>query len=760
MDVLFNSINVRDLLSSHDLDETSPLSAPDLRLLIDRLEIHSLHIKSKVHDYILSHHDDFASLFAQCSDAVSTSDHLSGQVSDLLRLISDHPIDVEIREAVAEIGRKRKEVKEKREELELVRVVLELSEELGRVKEDVKEGRVVEAAEKVRSLKAALRIRDGGDAEEEGEPVVYDLLSKEWRDCFDEIQDLLARFMEKAVQFQQQQNEVRVNYLLSSNGINGVELHTILKAMDVVGILDYGLAKVADKMIKYVIAPVVKFQSHVSFAEEMNQVNGHISEAILRIVPSSDPKIENVEGESIFPAIIQVIKFIHRSLCLENGEWMQYFGRMTWPRMSELIITNFLSKVVPDDASKIADFQRTIKLTSEFETALKEMMFISSDEDRLSSFTDNVEVHFASRKKVEILAKARNLLLQCDFVLPQEHKRKVTDFKNVGAAECFPDQVVDLLFSSESCVVSKAAPQLMELVHHTLKDVCLSSPRVSWEFYHAARDSLLLYEAIVPVKQERQLDGINQVAVLIHNDCLYLSQEILGLAFEYRSDFPSSIKEFAIFTDLAPQFQLMAEEILLRQIHLVIYNLKEAIDGADGFQNTHQIQQYESAKFSIDQVVFILEKVHIIWEPLLLPSTYKRSMCTVLESVFSRMAKDILLLDDMAAEETIQLQRLIHLMLESLSSLLNSLNITTSQTGKSHESLSRSLDDLIPSLRKIRKLADLLDMPLKSITEAWESGELVSCGFTSSEVEDFVRAIFTDSPLRRECLWRIESASF
>ncbi|XP_058220146.1 centromere/kinetochore protein zw10 homolog isoform X2 [Rhododendron vialii] len=759
MDVLFNSIDVRDLLSSHDLDDSSPLSAPDLRLLIDRLQIHSLHIKSKVHDYILSHHADFASLFAQCSDAVSASHRLSDHLSDLLRLTSDHPIDVEIRDATAEIGRKRKEAREKREVLELVRVVLELSEELRAAREDVRAGRVVEAAEKVRGLKVALRVR--GDAEEEeGEPVVYGLLRKEWRECFEEIQDLLARFMERAVQFQQQQNEVRVNYLLSSNGIDGVELHTILKAMEVVGILDYGLVKVADKMIKYVIAPALKCQSHVSFAEEMNQENGHVSEAILRIVPSSDPKNKNVQGESIFSATIQIIKFIHRSLCLENGAWMQYFGRLTWPRMSELIITNFLSKVVPDDASKIADFQRIIKLTSEFETTLKEMMFISNDEDRLSSFTDNIEVHFASRKKVEILAKARNLLLQSDFILPQDHTRKVTEFKNVGAAQSFPDHVVDLLFSSESCVVSKAASQLMELVHHTLKDVCLSSPRVAWEFYHAARDALLLYEAIVPVKQERKLEGINQVAVLIHNDCLYLSQEILGLSFEYRSDFPSSIKEFTIFVDLAPRFQLMAEEILQRQIQLVIYNLKEAIDGADGFQNTHQIQQYESAKFGIDQVVFILEKVHIIWEPLLLPSTYKRSMCTVLESVFCRMTKDILQLDDMAAEETIQLQRLIHLMLESLSSLLNSLNTTTSQTGKSHENLTCSLDYLVPSLGKIRKLADLLDMPLKSITEAWESGELVSCGFTSSEVEDFVRAIFTDSPLRRDCLWRIESASF
>ena len=29
---------------------------------------------------------------------------------------------------------------------------------------------------------------------------------------------------------------------------------------------------------------------------------------------------------------------------------------------------------------------------------------------------------------------------------------------------------------------------------------------------------------------------------------------------------------------------------------------------------------------------------------------------------------------------------------------------------------------------------ELLDMPLKSITEAWEDNELLSCGFTQTEV--------------------------
>jgi hypothetical protein len=81
-----------------------------------------------------------------------------------------------------------------------------------------------------------------------------------------------------------------------------------------------------------------------------------------------------------------------------------------------------LFQVVPKDASKLGDFQKIIECTSQFETALKEMMFISASDnkdERLSNFAENVEVHFASRKKKEILGKARKLLLQCDFDIPQ-----------------------------------------------------------------------------------------------------------------------------------------------------------------------------------------------------------------------------------------------------------------------------------------------------------------------------------------------------
>lgn len=48
-----------------------------------------------------------------------------------------------------------------------------------------------------------------------------------------QAQEVLIRFMDRAVQFEQEGNKILVKYWLSLNEGGGIELHTVLEAMNV-----------------------------------------------------------------------------------------------------------------------------------------------------------------------------------------------------------------------------------------------------------------------------------------------------------------------------------------------------------------------------------------------------------------------------------------------------------------------------------------------------------------------------------------------
>ncbi|PNX96331.1 centromere/kinetochore protein zw10, partial [Trifolium pratense] len=85
--------------------------------------------------------------------------------------------------------------------------------------------------------------------------------------------------MEKAVRFDGDLNQIEVKYHLEVHNLSGIQLQMV------VGILEYGLAKVADLMIKYVIMPFFNRGQPLSFLEESDQ-----DSAVLKIVPSPESK--------------------------------------------------------------------------------------------------------------------------------------------------------------------------------------------------------------------------------------------------------------------------------------------------------------------------------------------------------------------------------------------------------------------------------------------------------------------------------------
>lgn len=172
----------------------------------------------------------------------------------------------------------------------------------------IQTGQLVEAAEVIMDLKRSLRIDH--EEEREKEVVVYELLRKQWFLCFEEIQDLLVKFMDNAVRFERESSQIRVNYYCSSVGDGDeIQLRIILEAMDVLGILNYGFARTADLFIKYAIGPAANLTAPILFVEECHGSFLENGEAILKIIPCSDAKID-VDGKALFSRMTTIIKFI------------------------------------------------------------------------------------------------------------------------------------------------------------------------------------------------------------------------------------------------------------------------------------------------------------------------------------------------------------------------------------------------------------------------------------------------------------------
>lgn len=226
--------------------------------------------------------------------------------------------------------------------------------------------------------------------------------------------------------------------------------------MQIIDSLDYGMAKVADLMIKHILIPAISSTS-VTVSVNVLEKSGSTSSVSVLIAPSEELQGYK-DGSELYSRIIDVVKFVRKFICLENITWMQSFAKLTWSRISDLLITHFLSKAVPNEASKLIEFQDVVRSTTEFENTLRSMMFISPDrkDGKLTQYVNDVEVHFAVRKRNEILVKARDILVQYNY-------------DNPLGSDVRGDSVVDLLFQPDKCFISKSALQLMKLVHGALK---------------------------------------------------------------------------------------------------------------------------------------------------------------------------------------------------------------------------------------------------------------------------------------------------
>ena len=52
--------------------------------------------------------------------------------------------------------------------------------------------------------------------------------------------------------------------------------------------------------------------------------------------------------------------------------------------------------------------------------------------------------------------------------------------------------------------------------------------------YHTARDALDMFRAVVPCRFSDSLAAVPRLAMLLHNDCMYISHHLMTIGHQYR----------------------------------------------------------------------------------------------------------------------------------------------------------------------------------------------------------------------------------
>jgi centromere/kinetochore protein ZW10 len=178
--------DVRELLLSTTADASdpsTPLSAPDLRLLIDRLRLRSDRLHASALSFAASHRGALASSLARAASAADSSASLESSLDSALAPLASSPDLSDLKALADRLLAARQELAERQEHLAAASTIASLA---SRLREARAAANPLDTAAAAAELKPLL-INPERSGSSEDDPVVFGLLRNDWEQLVDEV---------------------------------------------------------------------------------------------------------------------------------------------------------------------------------------------------------------------------------------------------------------------------------------------------------------------------------------------------------------------------------------------------------------------------------------------------------------------------------------------------------------------------------------------------------------------------------------------
>jgi centromere/kinetochore protein ZW10 len=304
--------------------------------------------------------------------------------------------------------------------------------------------------------------------------------------------------------------------------------------------------------------------------------------------------------------------------------------------------------------------------------------------------------------------------------LPQE--REVT-LKESYTITDIPDYILD--------IISKDVQEATDVQDPKYSALASASP--SSGLRALPTFALAMFRAIAPSYYTSSLPNGN---MHLYNDSRYIAEKLRDASWapelsKLRSDC-DSIEKFA-------------KTAYGREMDVQRTILADLLDGAQGFASCTQFPYSKQCEDAVSSVVDRIRQVHQEWSPILSHSALLQSVGSLLSKVIDKMIRDVEDMDDITEPES---QRLASFCTQI--SDLGDLFVPAERPPSGTEVVPVTAVYVSNWLR-FQYMANILESSLVDIKYLWTEGEL-SLEFSAEEVIEMIKALFAESPNRRNAI--------
>ena len=329
---------------------------------------------------------------------------------------------------------------------------------------------------------------------------------------------------------------------------------------------------------------------------------------------------------------------------------------------------------------------------------------------------------------------------------PQQAEREIT-LRETYNISSLPKEILRII----SLVVSDAED--LESPEHASSPIATAAPNLLF----IPGLIVAMYRASYPSGYSHHASG----PMFLYNDCLWLAERLGQLpSYKITSSGKRIQSRTAYNLNLDSHIQALetfGKRAYAKEMESQRTIIIDLLDGAQGFQNCTEYPYNQDCDIAVASTVDRLRELDKQWRSVLSHSALLQSLGSLLSTVTNKIIIDIEEMSDISEPESQQLTTYCNRIaaLEDLFLPTKEQAPNINPTAGNDEQEPIPLTALyVPHWLKFRYLANILESSLVDIKYLWTEGEL-GLEFDTDELVDLIKALFADSPHRRNAVAEI-----